>query len=184
MKKRYISLIFMIVLAVGLIVVVFRNSYAVWNNTITGSSDNQMTTGYIDVKVNGTDNTISVTDPKILSDTAGIGLTAEEIFDIKISYQINKDIQYELYVIPVNENNEDVKFYLTNSDDYVFDNYKDGPKIFGELQNSYDSNGKVLYNGILSKENTIENFKLRIWLDEESVGNYDLLTYKVYIKIK
>lgn len=186
MSKRIVSLIVVLVLVGALIVIaILRSSYAIWNNIITGNNDSQMTTGYVMVKVNGSDDSINVTNPQRLSDMLGISLVGEGYNDITISYSVNHDVQYELGIVPVGDiDSRNVKFYLTDSNDYVCDSYKDGPKLFNELQVGYDLKGKVLHSGILSMEEGQETFKLRIWFDEAGIDNSESLVYKVYIKIK
>lgn len=186
MSKRSVSLIVVFVLVTALIIIaIFRTSYAVWGNIIPGSNENQMTTGYVVVKVNGTSDTINVDNPQILSDMLGIGLVGEGYNDITISYSVNHDVRYELGIVPVGDiNSQKVKFYLTDSNDYVCDSYKDGPKLFNELQMSYDFKGRVLHSGILSAKKDSETLKLRMWLNENGIDNLDPLVYRVYIKIK
>lgn len=186
MSKRSVSLIVVFVLVVALIIIaIFRTSYAVWNNIIPGSNENQMTTGYVVVKVNGTGDTINVDNPQILSDTLGISLVGDGYNDITIHYSVNHDVRYELGIVPVGDiNSQKIKFYMTDSDDYVCDSYKDGSKLFNELQVSDDLKGRVLHSGILSAKREFEKFKLRIWLKDEGIDDLAPLVYKVYIKIK
>lgn len=186
MKRKYVSLIVIFMLFMSLFIIgTFRNSYAIWNNTIFGSKDNQMTTGYVNVSVNGYDKIINVTNPMILSDALGINLVNESVYNINVSYHIDRDVQFELGIIPVSAvDNRDVKFYLTDNNNYSCDGYKDSPKLYTELQDDYGLKGKVLYNGILSADKVTENFKLKIWIDEKSIESYSALTYTVYIKIK
>lgn len=168
-KEVYISILAILILLIA----VFGISYAVWQQTLPGTRDNSVSTGYISFSYTESNtNVISIENAVPTSDDSGKKLVGNKnMFDFSISarYAGVPSIRYEIYTEPLVQSLDEkyVKVYLTNQNDVPVSGYGVNVPTYNNLEKASEGNGKKLYEGNLTKSEKAEKFRLRIWVSSE-----------------
>lgn len=170
-KEGIISILAILILVVAVVGI----SYAVWNQSFTGTKDNSLNTGYVSFTyTESNDNVISIENATPMSDENGKKQTgSKSMFDFNVSatYKGVDSIQYEVYTTLVQNtlSPEYLKVYLTDQNNQAVEGYKEDVPTYNMLPNSSIGEGKTLYKGTLSSSGKSKNLRLRIWIS----SNYD-----------
>lgn len=168
----FIGMILFIILAAGV-----SYGYLTYNKDLANVS---LTTGDISISlsnINGNLNLINVI-PK--SDSEGIKSTDYLDFTVDATVDMEK-IYYEVYILPKSNNTLNTSYLKTYLTDQT-NNPMTAITTYNNLINSQSGNGKTVYYGVInlnndySPRNETENFRLRLWLDED----YPELTSKAF----
>lgn len=183
-KITYISSILIIL---GLILVSFSISYALFKGTgYTGT--NNVTTGAIKFSYTESSNSLTITDPKLLSDEEA--LQSLDYFDFNVSTKATGKITigYHIY-LSIDEDystisNEDIKVALSkvNSNeetiDSIFPTFISSLSPFNVNTLTYDttSSNRLLYTSKFEfnydDTTKIHNYRFRMWIDEDKWEKY------------
>ena len=188
-----------IIAAVVLISLVVGVSYAAFRYSKIGNVENVITTGAITMSYTESEKGINLVDALPMTDVTGKNLNDEgQIFDftvaatikgsMSINYAITATIEEDNYLT-----SNFVKVYLTDVDDKVDSLFGSDAKRVKDLKKADDNNmagvpsGEfILKEGIYSK-NTVENYRLRMWVAEDYVGagsgNMPKQTYKLKVNV-
>lgn len=180
----------LLILALFLLIAVTAGvSYAFFNYTRFGTTDNTITTGTITFLYDEKDalgNGIAITDAFPMSDTDGMVVTGtNNVFDFRILATTtgNADIPYEITARKDNTSDDidsNVKLYLT---EVGADNETNAPltmngdtvRKYSELTQTTTAVGdgiveKTIYRGTVDANTTNyeKNFRLRLWISDDT----------------
>jgi len=166
---------------IGLIVITVGVTYAFFNYTKEGTTDNAITTGtitFLYTEVSGVGRGISIDDAFPISDTQGKAQTGEgKVFDFKVTSttQMDASIPYEVTARKKATSTLDesaVKLYLTKVDgetetEILLAKYSDLLQTSKVSSDTYTE--KTIYTGKVpaNQANYEQNFRLRMWIDSD-----------------
>lgn len=170
-----------------LIVSVFGISYSIWSQTIMGTKENSINTGYISFSYNESDTNVIAIDNAIpMSDDNGKKLTGNKnTFDFTVSAKFAgaNSINYEIYATPIEKTLDPnfVKIYLTDQNDIPVSGFDGVVPTYEELSDSSEAGVKSIYKSNLTTSAKIEKFRLRVWI--KSDYNYSEESKKFSFKV-
>lgn len=185
-----------------LIIAIVGISYAVFTTTLKGSKENVITTGTISMSYVESTNGISLSNAMPINDTEGKNLIGEDnVFDFTVSSIIRgkTTVNYEIVAEKVAVDaamvsDNDVRLYLQKkvADQYVDTEITGNPSPF--VHNGVVSalgspaEGMILYRGDFTSDKVIggefsADFRLRMWLSEDSVIDDVPRTFKIKINV-
>ena len=192
-EKESNSKLFIIVICFLLfIIMVVGVSVATVTYTKKKDSVNTISTGNIYLNYSEDTNGINITDAYPLSDEVGKTLTNEDqYFDFTVEASITGNVvtKYEIAAekdISSTLDNDDVKLYLEKK---VDDSYEEvmAPKNFTPLMESTELGtlaGTMLLDSATLDENSIVNYRLRMWVDEDTIIDEIPKSFSVRVSIK
>lgn len=187
-KKHVIVFSFLLIL---LVILVLGFTYAVFSYKGFGVKKNTVQTGQLTFSYTENSDGIAITDAFPVSDEVGKRMKGNvnnnRYFDFSVSCKLSgtKSIQYEIYSIKENVDNEldskYVKIYLTDSTNEIpMSGYDDVVPVYSELDDSKVSDqAKRLYAGKFNSSGT-QSFRLRMWLSD----SYQITSSSKSFKIK
>lgn len=192
-KKESNNKLFVIVICFLLfIIMVIGVSVATVTYTKKKESVNTISTGNIYLNYTEDTNGINITDAYPVADEVGRTLTNEDqYFDFTVEASITGDVvaKYEIAAekdVSSTLDNDDVKLYLEKK---VDDSYEEvmAPKNFTPLMESTELGtlaGTMLLDSATLDENSIVNYRLRMWVDEDTIINEIPKSFSVRVSIK
>lgn len=200
-KNNYerLKLTTLVILVFSLIILVIGVTYAVCSNLILGTTDNLIEAGTLSFSFNEdafVGNGINIQDAMPLTDESGKVLNStSQYFDFSVNAVATiAPLYYQVLAVKQDGStlsDECVKLYLTlrngakeTASPLVI---KDSRVLtYNEFDSSSDNIGKVLYNGVVpqSKDEYNQNFRLRMWVSEETVIDTDYAGKRFSIKVK
>ncbi len=184
------ELVITIISILILIVAVFGISYSIWTQTLTGTKENSINTGYVSFSYNESEtNVISIQNAVPISDENGKMLTgSDNTFDFTLSAKFAgiNSIGYEIYATPVEKTLDTnyVKVYLTDQNDNPISGFDGVVPTYEELTDSTEAGSKTIYKSSLTQSDKVEKFRLRVWISSDY--NYSAeskrLSFKVNVK--
>ena len=176
MNRRNI-LIIVSILSFIIIIGGISYSYFVYNKDVGTVS---LTAGEISIDFSGVNGNQTMSNVVPLSDFDG--MNSSTYFDFTVNSTVDTErIYYEIYIMPDSGNTLDTTYLKTYLTDQSNNEIK-GITVFYYLADSEVENGKVIYKGIVEVNNNgtvrneTNNFRLRLWLDE----NYSEQTSKTF----
>lgn len=212
-RKRIILLILLLLI---LLMIIFGLTYSLFSYTKKGDTDNTITSGKLEflyTENTGLGNGISITNALPVDDTTGKNYSTDKyVFDFKVTAKIqdNVTIPYEITARQGKNSTlsgDVVKIYLVekegeleNAAPLTIDSLG-VVKRFNELNNTSINVGthsdgsqiieKTIYKGVASGENYDQDFRLRMWVAEDtdfSDGGYNnksfIVTVNVYAEVE
>ena len=192
-EKESNNKLFVIVICFLLfIIMVVGVSVATVTYTKKKESVNTISTGNIYLNYTEDTNGINITDAYPVADEVGRTLTNEDqYFDFTVEASITGDVvaKYEIAAekdISSTLDNDDVKLYLEKK---VDDSYEEvmAPKNFTPLMESTELGtlaGTMLLDSASLDESSIVNYRLRMWVDEDTIINEIPKSFSVRVSIK
>ena len=186
--RRMFGLGLSVVIVLLLVVFVIYVSYLIINNIYNDPilKVNKKTTNYISFLFeDNNDHIIEVKNPKIVNDEIGKLLFGEDIYtlDIKVdeNMDLSKEVEYVVICEALSKNIDDeyVKFYITDKNDKSL--VGGNVPLYSEF-NSDGRSGKIIYTGKISKDNLVEQLKIRVWVSDEYKSN-DVLGFSYHLDI-
>ena len=197
MNKEKIKDILTIGISVFMLVVVIGISYSAFTYSGLGKKENKITTGAITMLYTESSNTITMNNA--LPTTDNTGKTRKNVgeyfdFTVKSSITGNADINYEIAAKEEAGNTfsgSNIKYYLTTVDGNGKETEVMVPRTYyeepsGNVYTGRPADMMSLYTGNLKNQgDTIINYRLRIWVDENYNPQNDNggLTYKVKVSV-
>ncbi len=181
MKNKKKQIIITIVAIISLIVITVGVSYAFFNYTKQGATDNTIQTGtitFLYTEVSGVGKGISLTDAYPISDSIGKVQTGEgKVFDFKVTSTISmsSSIDYQVTARKKKDSTLDdsnVKVYLTENNgteqELLLSKYSELNQIDKVDASKYTE--KLLYEGRVpaNTSNYEKNFRLRMWVSDDT----------------
>ena len=193
LKKERNNKIFVIAIALLIfIVMVIGVSMAAFTYTKEDNNVNTISTGNIYLNYTEGVNGINITNAYPITDDVGKTLTNEDqYFDFSIDSVISGDVvaSYEISAEKESSstlNNDDVKLYLEKQVDNSYEEVM-APKNFTPLKESTDlgtmAGTMLLDSGSLSKNTTV-NYRLRMWVDADTVIDNLEKSFGVRVSVK
>ncbi len=193
LKKERNNKIFVIAIALLIfIVMVIGVSMAAFTYTKEDNNVNTISTGNIYLNYTEGVNGINITNAYPMTDDVGKTLTNEDqYFDFSIDSVISGDVvaSYEISAEKESSstlNNDDVKLYLEKQVDNSYEEVM-APKNFTPLKESTDlgtmAGTMLLDSGSLSKNTTV-NYRLRMWVDADTVIDNLEKSFGVRVSVK
>ena len=177
-----------VVIVLLLVVFVIYVSYLVINNIYNDPilKVNKKTANYISFLFeDNNDHIIEVKNPKIVNDEIGKLLFGEDIYTLDIKVDEDMDISEEVEYVVVceslskNIDDEYVKFYITDKNDKSL--VEGNVPLYSEF-NSDGRSGKIIYTGKISKDNLVEQLKIRVWVSDDYKSN-DVLGFSYHLDV-
>ena len=187
-----LGILLIIVSAIGI-------SYAIYVFSLLGEKENIINTGTINMEYDESEDKVIKLEGAIpVSDQ--VGMVQNEYFDFSIKASIagKATISYEIRAkkIPVTGlqlGDEEVKLYLEkrSDNDYVSVMNPCHFTLTPETSvnnSSVDKNTMLLYRGSFSnntsaKKNFREDYRLRMWIDDQTIIGNDSKTYKIKVDV-
>ncbi len=192
-KEKRRKWIIILILLLLLMIITITLTYGVFVYTKEGNSDNEITTGTIKLlytENSGIGKGISMTNALPVSDEEGKNYSTDDyVFDFKITAVVPNDniINYEVTARMSKDSDlpiDIVKLYLVEKNGNIeipapltIDSLKK-VKLFSELKDTTLASGnysdgtskveKTLYNGSAFGKDYTQNFRLRMWVSEDS----------------
>ena len=115
-------------------------------------------------------------------------MISTDYYDFTVSGSKGKynDILYEIQIEQLENNTlaeEYVKIYLTDQND----NSVSASSRLIDLNNSLYNNNRVIYSDYISFENQVDDYRLRMWIDEsytkntQEVFNFKIVLYAINV---
>lgn len=171
-----------------LIIAVLGISYAIFVTTLTGTKENEITTGTISMSFVESNDGISMFNAMPLSNSEGMKLNGtRETYDFVVNSIISgaTTVNYEVVAEKIIDDytilpNSDIRLYLEKYENgrYVPTEITSTPKPFEEIgevtQLGSPADGMLLYKGEfvndgIDKKNFSDSFRLRMWIADSSV---------------
>ena len=181
MKNKKKQIIITLIAIISLIVITVGVTYAFFNYSRTGTTDNVVKTGgitFLYTEVSGVGKGISLTDAYPVADSIGKVQTGEgKVFDFKVTSNIsmNSSIGYQVTARKKTGStlaNSAVKVYLTEvngtEQELLLSKYSELSQTDRVDANKYIE--KVLYEGRVpaNTANYEKNFRLRMWIADDT----------------
>ena len=181
MKNKKKQIIITLIAIISLIVITVGVTYAFFNYSRTGTTDNVVKTGgitFLYTEVSGVGKGISLTEAYPVSDSIGkIQVGEGKVFDFKVTSNIemNSNIGYQVTARKKTGStlaNSAVKVYLTEvngtEQELLLSKYSELDQTDKVDSNKFDE--RILYEGTVpaNTKNYEKNFKLRMWVDENT----------------
>ena len=186
--RRMFGLGLSVVIVLLLVVFVIYVSYLVINNIYNDPilKVNKKTANYISFLFeDNNDHIIEVKNPKIVNDEIGKLLFGEDIYtlDIRVdeNMKVSDNIEYVVVAEALSKNIDDeyVKFYITDKNDKSL--VEGEVPLYSEFSSDGRS-GKIIYTGMISKDNLNEQLKIRVWVSDEYKSN-DILGFSYHLDV-
>ena len=181
MKNKKKQIIITLVAIISLIVITVGVTYAFFNYSRTGTTDNVVKTGgitFLYTEVSGVGKGISLTDAYPVADSIGKVQVGEgKVFDFKVTSNIsmNSNIGYQVTARKKTGStlaNSAVKVYLTEvngtEQELLLSKYSELDQTDKVDSSKYDE--RILYEATVpaNTSNYEKNFRLRMWVDENT----------------
>ena len=181
MKNKKKQIIITLVAIISLIVITVGVTYAFFNYSRTGTTDNVVKTGgitFLYTEVSGVGKGISLTEAYPVADSIGKVQTGEgKVFDFKVTSNIsmNSNIGYQVTARKKTGStlaNSAVKVYLTEvngtEQELLLSKYSELDQTDKVDSSKYDE--RILYEATVpaNTANYEKNFRLRMWVDENT----------------
>ena len=181
MKSKKKQIIITLVAIISLIVITVGVTYAFFNYSRTGTTDNVVKTGgitFLYTEVSGVGKGISLTEAYPVADSIGKVQTGEgKVFDFKVTSNIsmNSNIGYQVTARKKTGStlaNSAVKVYLTEvngtEQELLLSKYSELDQTDKVDSSKYDE--RILYEATVpaNTANYEKNFRLRMWVDENT----------------
>ena len=181
MKNKKKQIIITLIAIISLIVITIGVTYAFFNYSRTGTTDNVVKTGgitFLYTEVSGVGKGISLTDAYPVADSIGKVQVGEgKVFDFKVTSNIsmNSNIGYQVTARKKTGStlaNSAVKVYLTEvngtEQELLLSKYSELDQTDKVDSSKYDE--RILYEATVpANTSTYEkNFRLRMWVDENT----------------
>ena len=184
-KNNYerLKLTTLIVLVFSLILLVFGVTYAICSSLLLGTTNNILEAGTLRFSFNEDNfvgNGINMENSLPISDERGKSLNStSQYFDFSVNALATiAPIKYQVLVVKQGNctlSEDSIKIYLTlrnNISESPSSLVLDGSRVltYNELKSSEDKKGKIVYTGLVnqSMEEYNQDFRLRMWIDEET----------------
>ena len=181
MKNKKKQIIITLVAIISLIVITVGVTYAFFNYSRTGTTDNTIKTGsitFLYTEVSGVGKGISLTEAYPVSDSIGKVQVGEgKVFDFKVTSNIemNSNIGYQVTARKKTGStlaNSAVKVYLTEvngtEQELLLSKYSELDQTDKVDSSKYDE--RILYEATVpaNTKNYEKNFKLRMWVSDDT----------------
>ena len=181
MKNKKKQIIITLIAIISLIVITVGVTYAFFNYSRTGTTDNVVKTGgitFLYTEVSGVGKGISLTEAYPVADSIGkVQVGKGKVFDFKVTSNIemNSNIGYQVTARKKTGStlaNSAVKVYLTEvngtEQELLLSKYSELDQTDKVDSNKFDE--RILYEGTVpaNTKNYEKNFKLRMWVDENT----------------
>ncbi len=181
MKNKKKQIIITLIAIISLIVITVGVTYAFFNYSRTGTTDNVVKTGgitFLYTEVSGVGKGISLTEAYPVSDSIGKVQVGEgKVFDFKVTSNIemNSNIGYQVTARKKTGStlaNSAVKVYLTEvngtEQELLLSKYSELDQTDKVDSSKYDE--RILYEATVpaNTANYEKNFRLRMWVDENT----------------
>ena len=181
MKNKKKQIIITLIDIISLIVITVGVTYAFFNYTKEGTTDNTIKTGsitFLYTEVSGVGKGISLTDAYPVADSIGKVQVGEgKVFDFKVTSTIsmNSNIGYQVTARKKTGStlaNSAVKVYLTENNgteqELLLSKYSELSQTDKVDSNKFDE--RILYEATVpaNTSNYEKNFRLRMWVDENT----------------
>ena len=181
MKNKKKQIIITLVAIISLIVITVGVTYAFFNYSRTGTTDNVVKTGgitFLYTEVSGVGKGISLTDAYPVADSIGKVQTGEgKVFDFKVTSNIsmNSNIGYQVTARKKTGStlaNSAVKVYLTEvngtEQELLLSKYSELDQTDKVDSSKYDE--RILYEATVPADtkNYEKNFRLRMWVSDDT----------------
>ena len=181
MKNKKKQIIITLIAIISLIVITIGVTYAFFNYSRTGTTDNVVKTGgitFLYTEVSGVGKGISLTDAYPVADSIGKVQVGEgKVFDFKVTSNIsmNSSIGYQITARKKSDStlaNSAVKVYLTEDNgteqELLLSKYSELDQTDKVDSSKYDE--RILYEATVpaNTKNYEKNFKLRMWVSDDT----------------
>ena len=181
MKNKKKQIIITLIAIISLIVITVGVTYAFFNYSRTGTTDNVVKTGgitFLYTEVSGVGKGISLTDAYPVADSIGKVQVGEgKVFDFKVTSNIemNSSIGYQVTARKKSDStlaNSAVKVYLTEDNgteqELLLSKYSELDQTDKVDSSKYDE--RILYEATVpaNTKNYEKNFKLRMWVSDDT----------------
>lgn len=181
MKNKKKQIIITLIAIISLIVITVGVTYAFFNYSRTGTTDNVVKTGgitFLYTEVSGVGKGISLTEAYPVSDSIGKVRVGEgKVFDFKVTSNIemNSNIGYQVTARKKTGStlaNSAVKVYLTEvngtEQELLLSKYSELDQTDKVDSSKYDE--RILYEGTVpaNTSNYEKNFRLRMWVSDDT----------------
>ena len=181
MKNKKKQIIITLIAIISLIVITVGVTYAFFNYSRTGTTDNVVKIGgitFLYTEVSGVGKGISLTDAYPVADSIGKVQTGEgKVFDFKVTSNIsmNSNIDYQVTARKKTGStlaNSAVKVYLTEvngtEQELLLSKYSELSQTDKVDSSKYDE--RILYEGTVpaNTANYEKNFRLRMWVSDDT----------------
>lgn len=186
MKSRVFSR-FKVCLFTVVVVLMLITTYSASTHAFTASLKNNVivnseTSNFISLNyANNNIYSVKLYSPKKINDFIGKRLFSNNYFDFEVKSDTNKELKYQLILVPIsNLDNKYIKVYLTNQKNKP---YVKSKKVQTLDKFNEDTDGFILYEGIVDDSNNVNDFRIRVWIDKDTNDIIDLLEYKLIVKM-
>lgn len=200
-KNNYerLKLTTLIVLVFSLILLVFGVTYAICSSLLLGTTNNILEAGTLRFSFNEDNfvgNGINMENSLPISDERGKSLNStSQYFDFSVNALATiAPIKYQVLVVKQGNctlSEDSIKIYLTlrnNISESPSSLVLDGSRVltYNELKSSEDKKGKIVYTGLVnqSMEEYNQDFRLRMWIDEETKIDSNFAGKRFSVKVK
>jgi len=200
-KDNYerLKLTTLVILVFSLIILVIGVTYAVCSNLLLGTTDNILEAGTLSFSFNEdafVGNGINIQDAMPLTDESGKVLNStSQYFDFSVNAIATiAPLYYQILAVKQDSSTlseESVKLYLTlrnGSEESPSPLTEKDSRVltYSEYSSTSDNTGKVLYNGIVPQASSeyTQNFRLRMWVSEETIIDGDYAGKNFSIKVR
>ena len=181
MKNKKKQIIITLIAIISLIVITVGVTYAFFNYSRTGTTDNVVKTGgitFLYTEVSGVGKGISLTEAYPVADSIGKVQVGEgKVFDFKVTSNIemNSSIGYQVTARKKSDStlaNSAVKVYLTEvngtEQELLLSKYSELDQTDKVYSSKYDE--RILYEATVpaNTKNYEKNFKLRMWVSDDT----------------
>lgn len=197
---EHLKLTTLVVLIFSLVLLVCGITYAICSNLILGTTNNILEAGMLRFSFNEDaflGNGINIENALPISDERGKILNStSQYFDFSVNALATiAPLSYQVLVIKQDNstfNEENIKIYLTllnGNNEIPSPLVLRGSKVitYDQLQNSNNNEGKVVYNGVVTKSESeySQDFRLRMWISEGTDVIGEEFSNKVFsVKVK
>lgn len=199
-KYEKLKLTTLVILVFSLVLLVIGVTYAVCSNLILGSTENILQAGTLKFSFNeGTfnGNGINIQNAMPITDNSGKLLNStSQYFDFSVNAMATiAPLSYKVLVVKQSNstlNDENIKIYLTlkdGSNEIASPLVMNDSRVlsFNELKSFGNNNSKIVYTGIVEKSPSEYNqdFRLRMWVSEDTVvdSDYPGKTFSIKVKV-
>lgn len=193
-KDNSSRVILLSLLAITILVIsVISVSFATFLRVQEGMKSNTISTGNISMNYTEDTNGISITDALPTSDAIGKTLKGKgEYFDFTINSTIVGDVSVSYEIAAIKDEKSSipdnaVKLYLEQQKSGSYEQVM-APTFFTPIDKQTNvgaPKGSMVLMNVTKKESAVDNYRLRMWLDENAVveaGKYYSVKINVYGK--
>ncbi len=192
MKKVFktFKFISLSIIVLFLVVAIYNTSYSLISNSIVDSLGiNEETSSYISFNYSSNSNHIvEIDNLKVISDFRGKRMFRKNYFDFEVvvpeDYNLDKDISYDIVFSPMSREIDFsfIKVYLTDQNNKAAKGYEGAVPVLSAF--SLDNSGKVIYTGVLGKNNLKDKYRLRVWVSKDYRDSItEVFAYEVKVNL-